>query len=60
MKDERNMLHTIGRRKARVNGHILSRKFLLKHVIEGKVQGTGRRGEKEGRYFFFFNQHYNP
>jgi hypothetical protein len=46
VKDERNILHTIKRRKANWIGHILLRNCLLKHVIEGKLEGriemTGR------------------
>jgi hypothetical protein len=49
VKVERNILHTIKRRKANWIGHILRRNCLLKHVIEGKVEGgigmTGRRGK---------------
>jgi hypothetical protein len=48
VKEERNIVHTIKRRKANWIGHILRRNCLLKHVIEGKVEGrievTGRRG----------------
>jgi hypothetical protein len=47
VKEERNILHTIKRRKANWTGHILRRNCLLKHVIEGKLEGrtemTGRR-----------------
>jgi hypothetical protein len=39
VKEERNILHTIKRRKANWIGHILLRNFLLKHVIEGKLEG---------------------
>jgi hypothetical protein len=50
VKEERNILHTIKRRKANWIGHILSRNCLLKHVIEGKLEGriemTGRRGRR--------------
>jgi hypothetical protein len=50
VKEERNILHTIKRRKANWIGHILRRKCLLKHVIEGKLKGrkemTGRRGRR--------------
>jgi hypothetical protein len=50
VKEERNILHTIHRRKANLIGHILRRNCLLKHVIEGKVEGriemTGRRGRR--------------
>jgi len=48
VKEDRDILHTINRRKSNWIGHILCRYCLLKHVIEGKieemVEGTGRRG----------------
>jgi hypothetical protein len=44
------ILHTIKRRKCNWIGHILCRNCLLKHVIEGKLEGriemTGRRGRR--------------
>jgi hypothetical protein len=47
VKEEKNIVHTIKRRKASWIGHILRRNCLLKHVIEGKLEGriemTGRR-----------------
>jgi hypothetical protein len=50
VKEERIILHTIKRRKANWIGHILRRKCLLKHVIEGKLEAriemTGRRGRR--------------
>jgi hypothetical protein len=50
VKGERNIVHTIIRRKANWIGHILRRNCLLKHVIEGKLEGrievTGRRGRR--------------
>jgi hypothetical protein len=46
VEGKRNILHTVKRRKANWNGHILGRNCLLKHVIEGKVQGRGRRGRR--------------
>jgi hypothetical protein len=50
VKEERNILHTTKRRKANWVGHILRRNCLLKHVIEGKLEGmiemTGRRGRR--------------
>jgi hypothetical protein len=50
VKEERNIVHTIKRRKATWIGHILRRNCLLKHVIEGKlaarIEVTGRRGRK--------------
>jgi hypothetical protein len=50
VNEERNIVHTIKRRKANWIGHILHRNCLLKHVTEGKLQGriemTGRRGRR--------------
>jgi hypothetical protein len=50
VKEERNVLHTIKRRKANWIGHILRINCLIKHVIEGKLEGriemTGRRGRR--------------
>jgi hypothetical protein len=50
VKDERNIVHTIKRRKVNWIGHILRRNCLLMHVIEGKLEGgiemTGRRGRR--------------
>jgi hypothetical protein len=37
--EERNILHAIKRRKANWIGHNLRRNCLLKHVIEGKLEG---------------------
>jgi hypothetical protein len=39
VKEERNIVHTIKRRKANWIGHILRRNCLLKHVIGGKIEG---------------------
>jgi hypothetical protein len=48
VKEERNILHTIKRRKTNWIGNILRRNCHLKHVIEGKIEGgievTGRKG----------------
>jgi hypothetical protein len=50
VKEERNILQRIKRRKANWIGHILHTNCLLKHVIEGKIEGriemTGRRGRR--------------
>jgi uncharacterized membrane protein YgaE (UPF0421/DUF939 family) len=50
VKEERNILRTIKRRKANWIGHIWHRNCLLKHVIEGKIEGriemTGKRGRR--------------
>jgi len=50
IKEERNNLHTIKRREANWIGHIVRRNCLLKHIIEGKIEGrtdvTGSRGRR--------------
>src|SRR5215510_8259351 len=50
VNEDRNILHTIKRRKGNWIGHILRRNCLLKHVIEGKIEGRvevmGRRGRR--------------
>jgi hypothetical protein len=50
VKEQRNILHEICKRKANWIGHILRRNFLLQQVIEGKTKGgievTGRRRRK--------------
>jgi hypothetical protein len=52
-KEERNLLHTIKRRKANQTGHALRRNCLLDHVIEesveGKMEVTGRRGRRRNQ-----------
>jgi hypothetical protein len=49
IKEERNIVHAIKRRKANWIGHILRRNCLLKHVIEGKVEGRIEMSERRGR-----------
>jgi hypothetical protein len=47
VKEQRNILHEISKRKANWIGHILCRNCLLQRVIEGKVKGRrGRRRRK--------------
>jgi len=50
VKEQRNIVHEIHKRKANWNGHILRRNCLLQRVTEGKIQGgievTGRRGRR--------------
>jgi hypothetical protein len=47
VKEQRNILHEISKRKANWIGHLLRRNYLLQQVIEGKINGgvevTGRR-----------------
>jgi hypothetical protein len=50
VKEQRNILHEIRKRKANWIGHILRRNCLIQPVIEGKIQGgievTGRQGRR--------------
>jgi len=50
VKEQRNILHEISKRKSNWIGHILCRNCLLQRGIEGKIKGgievTGRRGRK--------------
>jgi len=50
VKEQRNILHEIRKRKANWIGHILRRNCLLQRVIEGKIKGgievAGRRGRR--------------
>jgi hypothetical protein len=50
VKEQRNILHEISKRKANWIGHILRRDCLLQQVIEGKIKGgievTGIRGRR--------------
>jgi hypothetical protein len=55
VKEQRNILREIRKRKANWIGHILHRNCLLQRVIEGKIQGgievTGRRRKDLGIYW---------
>jgi len=50
VKEQRNILREISKRKANWIGHILRRNCLLQQVIEGKIEGgievRGRRGRR--------------
>ena len=50
VKEKKNKLQTIKKKEGRWGGHIWRRNCLLKHVIEGKIEGktevTGRRGTR--------------
>jgi hypothetical protein len=69
VKEQRNILHEISKRKANWIGHKLRRNCLLRQVIEGKIIGwvevTGRRGRrrrkllddlKEGRGYSYVKE----
>jgi hypothetical protein len=50
IKEQRNILHEINKRKGNWIGHILRRNCLLRQVIEGNIKRgievTGRRGRR--------------
>jgi len=50
VKEQRNILHEIRKRKVNLISHILGRNCLLQRVTEGKIQGgmevTGRQGRR--------------
>ena len=50
VKEQRNVVHEISKRKANWIGHILCRNCFLQWVIEGMIKGeievTGRRGTR--------------
>jgi hypothetical protein len=48
VKKERNILHIRKRRKANWIVHILRRNCLLKHVIEGRIEGKTERKRRRG------------
>ena len=50
VKEQRNILHDVSKRKANWIGHILRINCILQRVIEGKIKGgigvVGRRGRR--------------
>ena len=49
VNEQRNILHTIRKRKANWIGRILRRNCLLKQVIEGKIKGEIEVTSRQGR-----------
>jgi len=49
VKEQRNILHEIRKRKANYIGHILRRNCLLQWVIEGKIKEGDRSDRKTRR-----------
>ena len=60
VKEQRNILHEIRKRKANWIGHILLRNCLLQRVTEGKIQGwievTGRQGRRRRKLLDAHNE----
>jgi hypothetical protein len=49
VREERNVMHTVKRRKANWNCKIFYRNCLLKHVTEGNTEGRTEVTERGGR-----------
>jgi hypothetical protein len=49
VKEQRNIVHEISKRKANWIGHILHRNGLLQRVIEGMIMGGGEVIGRRGR-----------
>jgi hypothetical protein len=47
VKEERNVLPTVKRRKANRIGHISNRNCLLIHVIEGKLERSAGKSRRK-------------
>jgi hypothetical protein len=60
VKEQRNILHEIRKRKANWIGYILRRNCLLQRVAEGKLQGgievTGRQGRRRRKLLDDFKE----
>jgi hypothetical protein len=60
VKEQRNILHEIRKRRANWIGHILLRNCLLQRVIEGKTKGeikvTGRQGRRRRKLLDDLNE----
>jgi hypothetical protein len=48
-QEGKKILYTSKLRKANWNGNLLRRKYLLKLVTEGRVEGKGRRGRRRNQ-----------
>jgi hypothetical protein len=46
VSEERNIFHTVNRRNVNWIEHILHNTCLLKHFIDGKIEGKRRRGKR--------------
>ena len=56
VKEQKNILHEIRKRKANWIDHILRRNCLLQQIIEGKIQEgigvTGRQGRRRRKLLY--------
>jgi hypothetical protein len=60
VKEQRNILHEISKRKDNWIGHILRRNYLLRHAIEGMMKGRtelkGRPGRRRRRLVVYLKE----
>jgi hypothetical protein len=49
VKEQKNVLHRVKRRKASCIGHVLRRNCLIRHVTAGKIKGGIEVTERQGR-----------
>jgi hypothetical protein len=60
VKEQRNILHEISKRKTNRIGHILCRNGRLQQVIEGKIKGgmevTGWRGRRRRKLLDYLKE----
>ena len=60
VKEQRNILHELSKRKANWIGHILCRNCFLQRLIEGKIKGrievTGRRGRRRRKLLDYLKE----
>jgi hypothetical protein len=60
VKEQRNILHEIRKRKANWISHILRRNCLLQRITEGKIQGgievTGRQGRRRRKLLDYLKE----
>ena len=60
VKEGKNILHTIKHKNVNLIGHMLCKKCLVRHVIEGKIKGTGRRGRRRKQLLQYCKEKTRP
>ena len=56
VKEDRNIIHTVDRRKANWIGHNLCRNCLLEHVNEGVQKGSEDEEEDVSNYYMYLGK----
>jgi hypothetical protein len=60
VKEERNILLAIKQKKVKLLCHVFCNKSLIRHVTEGKVKGTGRRGRRRKQLLQYCKEKTRP